>query len=454
MTAPDPQTPPRVAGSSLRSRWRLLLLTVVLGLLVGLACWPLNRLDALQDRLLDPLPLFSGTSWSRQGLLPAFLPLVAMPLLLLLMAGPLRGADGSGIPQVILSLRDPGQADRLLRGSSTLQRLSLWGLASAGLLPIGREGPLVQLGAAIAHGLRRLQPRLFEGVDRSDLLAAAAATGLAGGFNAPLMGVLFLAEDLTLRFHARLVWPALLMGGAASVVSDLGHQPLFLLGSSLAGGSQLDQMLWAVPIGLGAGLLGAILPRGILLVSDHLRAVALRQPLWVGGGLAAILSLLAMISEGGSAGDGERLLQHLVEPSSTASSGGGPAVSWLALLIARLLGPMLVLGAGVPGGLIDPALALGGLVGDGIRLALDPGGSMADPRMGLALGMAAGLGGAVQLPMTTVAFTLQLVGDLTLLPGLLTASVLGASLGRMLMAEPIYHALVGRAVQRVAESGE
>ncbi|MBM5792599.1 MAG: hypothetical protein FJ057_01415, partial [Cyanobacteria bacterium K_DeepCast_0m_m1_088] len=41
----------------------------LVGLLVGLACWPLNLIDHWQDLLLQRLPLFSGTSWGAQQLL-------------------------------------------------------------------------------------------------------------------------------------------------------------------------------------------------------------------------------------------------------------------------------------------------------------------------------------------------------------------------------------------------
>jgi H+/Cl- antiporter ClcA len=55
--------------------------------------------------------------------------------------------------------------------------------------------------------------------------------------------------------------------------------------------------------------------------------------------------------------------------------------------------------------------------------------------------MTAGLAGATQLPVITVLFALRLAGDQQLLPGMLVASVLAALVSRLVLPQPIYHAL-------------
>jgi H+/Cl- antiporter ClcA len=104
-------------------------------------------------------------------------------------------------------------------------------------------------------------------------------------------------------------------------------------------------------------------------------------------------------------------------------------------LLVRLIAPVLALGASVPGGLIDPALAIGALFGQVVAAPLGLGG------LGLALGMAAALAGATQLPAMSLAFVLRLAGDQQFLPGVLLAAVLGAYSGRLLQGRPVYHAL-------------
>ena len=66
--------------------------------------------------------------------------------------------------------------------------------ALGGGLPLGREGPTVQVGAAIAAQLSRWVPTSPE--YRRQIVAAGAGAGLAAAFNTPIAGVLFVVEEL------------------------------------------------------------------------------------------------------------------------------------------------------------------------------------------------------------------------------------------------------------------
>lgn len=410
-----------------RQGLRQLLELALLGAAVGAACWPLNQLDRWQVVLLKQLPAF-GAPWTRSSLALLLAPVVVMPVLLLLQARLWRAGAGSGIPQVMACLEDPSRTETLMAPGPTMQRLLLWSIATLALLPLGREGPVVHLGAAVLVALRSRFPRLLHWMGAPERLAVAGAAGLAAGFNTPLMAVLFLVEELIPRFTPALLWPGLLVASLASVLSALGGQPEFALGLLPITVVEPRQLLWAVPFGLGAGLLGALMAKLLLALSNRCLPLARLWPLRMGLGLGAALALLAVVSSGVSCGDGEALMASLVR------EGQRPWSAPIALL-ARLLGPGLALSAGVPGGLIDPALALGALLG---RTVGDP---LGIGPLALALGMAASLAGATQLPAMSLMFSLRLLGDQQLLPGILLASVLGAAVGRLLMRRSVYHAL-------------
>lgn len=407
----------------------------LLGLLVGVACWPFNLLDRWQDSLLQLLPSFSGRPWRLDSLLLACAPLLVVPLLLVLQRGLWSRGAGSGIPQTMASVEDPAQADRLLGLTPTLQRLGLWSLATLALLPLGREGPVVQVGAAVAQGLRRRFPRLLADLSQADLLAVAAGAGLAGGFNTPLMGVVFVAEEFTGRFAAPLVWPALVVCGVAAAFSNLTGQPEFALGTLGVEPMELMQVLWALPIGVLGGLLGAGFGLLLLALTRRFLGLARRYPLGLGLAIGALLSLFLLVSGGASGGDGEALMGQLIEGGRPRALVESRPVADLLILLMRILGPALALGAGIPGGLIDPAFSFGALLGRGLGELAGVAG------LGLALGMTAGLAGATQLPVMTVLFALRLAGDQQLLPGMLVAAVLAALVSRQLVPKPIYHAL-------------
>jgi H+/Cl- antiporter ClcA len=420
-----------------------------LGLLVGLACWPFNLLDRWQDRLLGLLPSFAGGPWSAASLALAAAPLLVVPLLLLLQRGVCAQGAGSGIPQTMTSIEDPQRADALLAPAATLQRFGLWALATLALLPMGREGPLLQVGASVAWAVRRRFPALLPRLPAPDLLVLAAGAGLAGGFNTPLMAVVFVVEEFAGRFASPLLWPALVACAVAAAFSNLTGQPMFALGRLSTEVPEWLQVLWAVPIGVLGGMLGALFGALLLGVTRRCAPLLRHRPLALGLAVGAVLSAFLLLSGGASGGDGERLMHLLVKASSHHGAAGGawgaaadspwlPATSPLrdlALLMMRLLGPVLALGVGIPGGLIDPAFAFGAVFG---RLC---GGLAGMGALGTALGMAAGLAGATQLPVATVLFALRLAADQQLLPGLVVAAVLAAYVSRLLLPQPIYHAL-------------
>jgi H+/Cl- antiporter ClcA len=148
--------------------------------------------------------------------------------------------------------------------------------------------------------------------------------------------------------------------------------------------------------------------------------------------LGGLLVLLGAVSGGRAYGDGSAVLVDLI-----GRGGSLEPLQAVSALISRLLGPVLALGVGIPGGLIDPALAIGGLAGS----ILMPFLGQPEPLLGIAIGMGAGLAGATQLPLFSTLFALRLCGDQQLLPGLLLACVVAAMLSRSLQPQPVYHGL-------------
>jgi H+/Cl- antiporter ClcA len=422
---------------SLRARdlLRNLLQLSLLGLLVGVACWPFNLIDRWQDQLLSNLPAFSGQVWGPVSLTLALAPLLVVPGLLLLQRRLLRRGMGSGIPQTMTSLEHPAEAEELLGWIPTVQRSVLWSVASLALLPIGREGPVVQVGASVAHALRRRCPSWFSGLGQADLLAVSAGAGLAGAFDTPLLGVVFVAEEFLSSFSASMIWPAMVIGGMAATFSNLAGQPMFALGTVGVEPMELMQVLWAVPIGLLGGLLGGGFGRLLLAGTKRCLHLARTYPLHLGLGVGALLSAFLLLSGGMGGGDGELLMGRLLFGSPNGVELPRSLGLDLLTLLLRVVGPVLALATGIPGGLIDPAFAFGALSG---QVLSDLVGS---PQLCLALGMVAGLAGATQLPLMAVLFAVRLAGDQQLLSGLLVASVLAAYVSRQIVAKPIYHAL-------------
>jgi H+/Cl- antiporter ClcA len=407
---------------------------VLTGGLVGALCWPLTLIDRLQDQLVQRLPAFSDAPWSLGAAGLALAPIAVMPLILWLHGRVWPQGASSGIPQTLISLEDAAAAETLLSPAATWQRILLWTLASLALFPLGREGPVTHLGAAAVHGLRHRWPALLKPLNRRDGIAIGSGAGMAAAFNTPLVGVVFMVEELTRRLDGRVIPAAMVVCAIAAELNHLGGQPEFALAVVRTGPAELNQLAMALPIGLAAGLVGAGFSALLLRLSSTLAPLAKRHPLRLGVALGLALGGLSLLTGGISGGDGEAVLRQLVAHPEDGAGGVGA-------LLARTIGPCLSLGAAVPGGLIDPALALGAMVGQAIGQPLH------QPLPGIALGLAAGLAGATQLPLLSVVFSLRLLGDQQLLPGVMLASALGAGMGRLLSPQSIYHALAGALVK-------
>jgi H+/Cl- antiporter ClcA len=138
------------------------------------------------------------------GIMP-YLPLVLSPSVFAFSAfATLRwfpNSQGSGIPQAIAArhLHDPESRRRLLAPRTMIGKILLTLLGLAGGASIGREGPTVQVGAALMIGCGNLAGL---GGQRGLVLAGAAA-GVAAAFNTPLAGIVFAIEEMARSYENR-----------------------------------------------------------------------------------------------------------------------------------------------------------------------------------------------------------------------------------------------------------
>src|SRR5499425_3238106 len=133
-------------------------------------------------------------------------------------------ARGSGVPQTKAALFARG-------GRITIRTVfGKFFCTSATLacgIPLGREGPSVQVGAGIASVLGRhlgLRPEKVKA-----LLPVGAAAAIAAAFNTPLAAVLFSLEEIMGDLHASVLGSVVLASATSWLVLRLllGNNPLF-----------------------------------------------------------------------------------------------------------------------------------------------------------------------------------------------------------------------------------
>ena len=94
-------------------------------------------------------------------------------------------------------------------------------------LALGREGPTVQMGGAVADGIA--QALKVSRQDRLTLTAAGAGAGIAAAFNAPLSGLIFVLEEMQRDFRPAVFGAAFVAAVSADVVarSESGQLAVF-----------------------------------------------------------------------------------------------------------------------------------------------------------------------------------------------------------------------------------
>ena len=130
-------------------------------------------------------------------------------------------AAGSGIPYVEKILRGPGAPNHAF--VLTVKFFGGFIALSSGMV-LGREGPLVQMGAVIGERVGRF----FKVVENAwkPLMAAGAGAGVATAFNAPVGGTLFILEEVL-----RKVTPVgFTLAAAAAISSAFVQRGLFGMG--------------------------------------------------------------------------------------------------------------------------------------------------------------------------------------------------------------------------------
>lgn len=309
---------------------------------------------------------------------------------------------------------------------SVLNAVASWlAIASGGSL--GREGPLIQFGAAAGEGARRALA--LDNVTARIVIAAGVAAGFASAYNAPVAAVLFVVEIVTGVVVLEAIVPMLIAVVIATIATRyvVGGAPLY--GErSFAFGSPAELLAFA-----GLGLVAAPVGVGFLRLlgaADHMwRKVAMPwRPALGALACGAILSGLPMV-----AGNGFEPLQALLD-------GKLAVVMILWLLVAKPVATAMAVGSGNPGGAFTPTLLIGGCTGAlyafGLHAVL--GDAIGAPSSYALVGLAAAMAATTHAPLTGAVLACELSGDYALMLPALVATAVAAAWARRLYVDSVY----------------
>lgn len=309
---------------------------------------------------------------------------------------------------------------------------------------LGREGPTVQMGAAMGKLVADLLKVPAKAAPR--LMACGSGAGLAAAFHAPLAGFIFTVEELQREFSSLTYTMALI----AAVVADIVTTSVMGSGNAFHATGFPAASLAALPAcvaaGILAGLCGALFNKSLLYLRRQAQT-RLTAPVWARAGVAGVIVGLTLWWLPDLGGGGHGIAERMVH----GDFEGLTATNFLLLLFAgKFLLTLICYVSGVPGGIFAPMLVMGAAVGllAGALTGYVLPGFVPIPQSLAAIGMAAFFTAVVRAPLTGVVLVLEMTGDWQQLLPLLTASMVAYALSERLRVEPIYEALLSADIER------
>lgn len=424
---------------------RVVLQAILVGLTVGIGgVLFLVGLDQLEHLVLDRaigyphLRAAGETGASTVDATPrlwlvALLPVVgaAVAAALARLAPEIRG--GGGDAMIGAFHHHGGQVRRRVILLKPVASIATLGTGGAG----GREGPTMQLGAAVGAWIASVLPGTER--ERRVLMIAGVAAGLSAVFRTPL-GAALLAIEVLYRddFESDALIPAVLASVVAYSLSAtlLSTEPMF-------GVLPRFPFYWehlpfyavaAVAVALAAFLFVRLL-RGVEHVARRLPGPAWARPV-AGAAALGLLALAALVAIPrvtdtppaylGVLGGGYGASQLAITGDGALGVGGAAALTLLAAAALRAIATALTIGSGGSAGDFAPSMALGGLVGGALgHLAagwFDVAGLA--PGAFALVGMATFYGGIAKVPLAATVMVCEMTGSYDLLVPLMLAQAI------------------------------
>jgi len=399
-----------------------LVLTLAIGAIVGGA---IVAFIVVTERLGDRLFPLHDSAW-RRFLVPAGVALVAG----LLLHRYFPDARGSGIPQTKAALL-LGRGRISLR--TVLGKFFCTAATIAGGIPLGREGPSVQVGAGIASVMGRTLRLSTSRIKQ--LVPVGATAAVAAAFNTPIAAVLFTLEELLGNMHAPVLGNVVLGAATSWLVLRLalGNEPLFPVPAyELVHPSEL--VIYAL-----LGVIGGLISVGFIRLLLRMRGGILNAP----AGLKPFFPALGGVLVGG-------LAIYVPEVLGTGYRFVGDALNGHMLL--QVMAPLLVLkivtvacayATGNAGGIFGPSLFMGAMVGGALGHAANtilPSYTAAPGAYAL-VGMGALFAGIVRAPFTSVIMIFELTHDYAIIVPLMISNAASLVVSKRLQKDTVYEAL-------------
>ncbi|MBD5214265.1 MAG: chloride channel protein [Bacteroidales bacterium] len=401
----------------------VLLLSVVVGLLSGIAAWLLKLMISTIAKIAS-----EGHTPGEWNWIYLILPVIGITLAGLFCRYLLKANVSNGVKKMVDDLNNKQYqlSPKTIYGSLIASSLTL-GMGGTA----GSEGPIAYAGAGIGSGLGRifrLSPQLM-----AILVGCGAGAGIAGIFKAPVGGALFTLEVLRVELSTIAVIGVFLATLVAALTAYALSGCTLDINVVSPGAFDNHTLLWAVALGIVCGLYSLYYTKSGGMTRHLLDRMSSPWLKYLTSGLAIGVMILLFPS---LYGEGYGAITKVINGNSDTLASAG-ALSHLELtpwLIVAICGGMLLFkgigssatnnGGGVAGD-FAPTLFAGCMLGLMFALALN---TLHVTDLNTAhyalIGMAGAMAGIIRAPLMAMFLTTEMVGGFEfLLPAAVVALI-------------------------------
>ncbi len=297
----------------------------------------------------------------------------------------------------------------------------------------GREGPIALIGGAIGSSFARYTG--FGQDQIKSLVAAGAGAGIGASFNAPIAGMLFAMEVILRSFSVRHLNAIVITSVIAAVTTHQLVGEERLLSSPPYNLDNPAELILYAGLAVVAVLFGVAFLRVLRFFGGfrlHPSVPEWMRPIVAGAAVGAI-GLVAPRA----LGTGQEFLSDLL------AGGEGLDIVWyslFALAAIKIVATTLTRVGGGSVGTFMAALFIGGTVGAGFALLVDPAWTFSDLDIGAfaVVGMAATFAAVARAPLTSVIIVFEITGNYGLVLPLMLGAALATFLGSRFHADSAY----------------
>jgi len=336
-------------------------------------------------------------------------------------------AKGHGVPEVMGAVL---MNDGRIRPSVSIAKILASALCIGTGGSAGREGPIVQIGAAFASTVAqwlKLPPSMIK-----NLVAAGAAAGISATFNAPLGGVIFGLEVILGEYRALNFGTLVMSSVTAAIIArvHLGNIHDFQL-PSFHLVSPVEMIFYATLGLLAAGIAVAFIK--LLYDTEDIFDRFTVIPRWVkpaigGLGVGCIAIFVPHVMGVG------------YDVMAEAIMGQYNLYFLFTLVGVKLLSTCLTLGSGGSGGIFSPSLFMGAMLGAGLGTLVHAWfpSLTASPGAYAIVGMGAVFAAGSRAPFTSVLILFELTDTYEIILPLMIAVVIATYVAAWLKTDTLY----------------